>query len=143
LTRDFTRAGYPLLTTAIAPPGVIEVYPHPALVELTGASERLPYKVSKVSIYWPLASPLEQRRRLHRQWKRVSNFLEDEIAGVTGALPELALSTRGGELKAHENMLDAIVCAWVGICALEGRAIPYGDDDAAIWIPRPRVAPPG
>jgi len=131
------------LTTVIAPPGVIEVYPHPALVELTGAAERVPYKVSKVSIYWPLVSPLEQRRRLYSKWKQIISFLECEISDVTAALPQLELSTRGGKLKAHENMLDAIVCAWVGICALEGRAIPYGDDDAAIWIPHPRVAPPG
>jgi predicted RNase H-like nuclease len=29
--------GYPLLTTAPANRGVVEVYPHPALVELAGA----------------------------------------------------------------------------------------------------------
>jgi predicted RNase H-like nuclease len=34
LRESFHMAGYPLLTNTIAPPGVIEVYPHPALVEL-------------------------------------------------------------------------------------------------------------
>ena len=48
----------------VAPPGVIEVYPHPALVELAGASERLPYIASKVWSYWPSATQLEQRARL-------------------------------------------------------------------------------
>jgi hypothetical protein len=33
-------------------------------------------------------------------------------------------------------VVDAIVCAWVGIAVLEGRAEPFGDDDAAIWIPK-------
>lgn len=136
LTKDFAGAGYPLLTEAITPPGLIEVYPHPALVELTGASERLPYKVSKVTTYWPLVSSSERRRRLYRQWRQIATSLEGEIAGVAAALPRLRLDKRGVELKAYEDMLDAIICAWVGICALEGRAIPYGNDDAAIWIPR-------
>jgi predicted RNase H-like nuclease len=51
LREGFERAGYPLLTNTIAQSGVIEVYPHPALVELAGASERLPYKASKVRSY--------------------------------------------------------------------------------------------
>jgi hypothetical protein len=56
LRESFERAGYPLRTDRLALPGVIEVYPHPALVELAGALERLPYKTSKVGSYWPLAS---------------------------------------------------------------------------------------
>jgi predicted RNase H-like nuclease len=140
LTGDFTRAGYPLLTETITPPGLIEVYPHPALVELTGALERLPYKASKVGIYWPLITPLERRRRLYRKWTDIAASLEGEIAGVTAALPQLGLDARAVEMKAYEDMLDAIICAWVGICALEGRATPYGNDDAAIWIPKPMAA---
>jgi hypothetical protein len=42
-----------LQTLTIASPALIEVYPHPALVELAGAVERLPYKAAKVSAYWP------------------------------------------------------------------------------------------
>jgi predicted RNase H-like nuclease len=136
LTKDFARAGYPLLTQAITPPGVIEVYPHPALVELSGARERLPYKASKVGRYWPSATPLERRGRLFQQWHEIAVLLEGEIAGVTAALPQLGSDARGVEMKAHEDMLDAIICAWVGICALDGRAMPYGDDDAAIWVPK-------
>lgn len=140
LTGDFRQAGYLLRTETIATPGLIEVYPHPALVELTGASERLPYKASKVMTYWPSVTPSERRTRLYRQWKQISVSLESEIAGVIAALPQPGMDARGVEMKAYEDMLDAIICAWVGICALEGRAIPYGNDDAAIWIPRQKVA---
>ena len=42
-------------------------------------------------------------------------------------------------LKAFEDQLDAVVCAWVGVCALEGRARAYGDAESAIWVPHPRV----
>jgi predicted RNase H-like nuclease len=34
VSESFDLAGYPLLTNIMAPVGLIEVYPHPALVEL-------------------------------------------------------------------------------------------------------------
>ena len=57
LCETFERAGYPLRRDRIATPGLIEVYSHPALVELSGAPERLPYKAAKVWKYWPSLSP--------------------------------------------------------------------------------------
>jgi predicted RNase H-like nuclease len=62
--------------------------------------------------------------------------LECETAGVAATLPRLELNASAREVKAYEDTLDAIVCAWVAICALEGQAKPFGDRDSAIWIPR-------
>jgi predicted RNase H-like nuclease len=135
LKNGFERAGYPLRTDTIAPKGVIEVYPHPALVELAGASERLPYKASKVRSYWPSADPPERRDRLYKQWSEIVTLLEGEIAGAKAALPRLDLNATGIQMKAYEDALDAIICAWVAVCALEGRAIAFGDEQSAIWIP--------
>ncbi|MGO8975610.1 MAG: DUF429 domain-containing protein, partial [Steroidobacteraceae bacterium] len=140
LREGFERAGYPLLTNTIAPRGVIEVYPHPALVELASASERLPYKASKVRSYWPSAAPPERRARLYQQWSKIVALLEKEIAGVGAALPRLDLDAVGLEVKAYEDALDAVICAWVAVRALEGRAMPFGDDHSAIWIPSPQSA---
>lgn len=131
----FEAAGYPLQTVVIAPPGLIEVYPHPALVELANAAERLPYKAAKVRRYWPDCKPEERRVALYSQWRKIIRLLEDEISGVAVALPELAVTASGTEVKSYEDMLDAIVCAWVAICALNGRAAPFGDRQSAIWIP--------
>lgn len=128
-------SGYPLLTKNISVPGLIEVYPHPALVELTYAIERLPYKVSKTRSYWRSDTPMNRRIRLLAQWTAIVSALENEIAGVSEMLPIPQHTAATWQLKAFEDALDAVICAWVGICALEGRAIPYGDDDAAIWIP--------
>ena len=136
LRESFERAGYPLGTDRLALPGVIEVYPHPALVELLGASKRLPYKTSKVGNYWPQASLQEGRAFLYRQWSEIAARLECEIAGVAATLPRLELNASPWEVKAYEDTLDAIVCAWVAICALEGSAKPFGNRDSAIWIPR-------
>ena len=130
--------GYPLLTKqtgAIKLPGVIEIYPHPALVQLFDARKRLPYKASKVRSYWPEAFPADRRTRLYSQWREIAARLEREIAGVEAVLPPLEATAKAWEIKAYEDTLDAIVCAWVAICALEGRVTPFGDENAAIWIP--------
>jgi predicted RNase H-like nuclease len=55
--KGFELAGYSLRTDTIARLGVIEVYPHPALVELAGAAERLPYKALKGSELLAIFSP--------------------------------------------------------------------------------------
>jgi predicted RNase H-like nuclease len=137
LTEQFKCAGFPLRTAAFSTPGLIEVYPHPALVELARASERLPYKASKVGKYWPELNLPERRARLYHEWSRIVALLEGVVVGVKAALPELELNASGYELKAFEDRLDAIICAWVGICVLEGRAKSFGDDESAIWIPHP------
>jgi predicted RNase H-like nuclease len=149
LRQRFADAGYPLKTKSSAVPGgvetisapaLIEVYPHPALVELARASERLPYKYSKIRSYWRSATPAERRGRLIAQWGEIVALLDEKIGGVKSALPRPEPHASGVEMKAFEDMLDAIVCAWVGVCALEGRAVPYGDQDSAIWIPARPVA---
>ncbi|MNL37598.1 hypothetical protein D3C87_1597540 [compost metagenome] len=62
-------------------------------------------------------------------------LLETRVKGVAAALPLPDLSSRAYELKAFEDALDAVVCAWVGTCVVGGTATAYGDDRSAIWIP--------
>ena len=38
-------------------------------------------------------------------------------------------------LKPVEDMLDALICAWIGIEHLENRTVGLGDSTAAIWVP--------
>lgn len=138
LRESFERAGYPLRTDDCEGRGLIEVYPHPALLELAGAKERLTYKAAKVRNYWPSLLPVERRMNLYRQWTQIVALLECEVAGVTGAFPELEVAATGQQAKAFEDSLDAVICAWIGVCVLEGRAVAFGDQDSAIWIPTPR-----
>lgn len=135
LKRGFELAGYPLQTTTISPPGLIEVYPHPALVELANAPERLRYKACKIRTYWPAADAATRKASLFQEWRRIATLLDARIKGVSDALPPLPAHARGVEIKAYEDMLDAVVCAWVAICALEGHAKPFGDEHSSIWIP--------
>jgi predicted RNase H-like nuclease len=135
LKQKFGEAGFPLRTNIIQLPGLIEVYPHPALCELAAAPERLPYKVSKVRKYWPNACSLDRRRLLLEQWREILNLLGKQLKGVTENLSLPPQDATSKALKSFEDSLDAAICAWVGICVLERRAKPFGDEDAAIWIP--------
>ncbi|MEA1083696.1 DUF429 domain-containing protein [Sphingomonas sp. CD22] len=143
LRAGFAAAGYPLRTRDAQAGGLIEVYPHPALVRLAGGSRRLPYKAGNSAKYWP-GAPLAVRRGLfHAEWRRIAALLATRFDALADHLPPLADHPSGIAAKAHEDMLDAIVCAWVGVTALEGAADAYGDDDSAIWVPRalPEIGP--
>lgn len=135
LQNHLSISGYPLATLTVSPPCTIEVYPHPALLALTGAAERLPYKVGKRRSYWPAATGLDRLERLFTVWRSICLALDAQIGGVAAALPLPAPESSNAVLKSFEDKLDAIVCAWVGIETINGRTKPYGDADAAIWIP--------
>lgn len=139
LRRGFEHCGYGLLTRKISEPGLLEVYPHPALVELMRADKRLPYKQAKTRNYWPTEAPINRRRRLFDSWRMIVTSLDLEIKGVSAALQLPPLEALSWQLKAFEDMLDAVICAWVGICVYEGCALPFGDDTSAIWIPHPEL----
>ncbi len=138
LTRDFAAAGFPLATCSTpagTPYRLVEVYPHPALMTLTGASYRLPYKVSRSRKYWPGSTPAERRTNLLGQFHRILSALKDEVGDIHLELPDTTSAVSTSGLKCYEDSLDALVCAWVGAKYLEGDAIPYGDHTAAIWVP--------
>lgn len=135
LRADFAAAGYELQTIENSPRGLIEVYPHPALVELANAKERLNYKAGRSKNYWPHLTPSERQVELHHEWSKIIHLLDGKISGVARRFNSFRIGTTGTEMKATEDMLDAVVCAWVAICALEGTAKPYGDEESAIWIP--------
>jgi predicted RNase H-like nuclease len=138
LTRDFAAMGFPLATSttpAGTPKRVVEVYPHPALMTLTGASYRLCYKVSRSRKYWPDRTPAERRANLLVQFQRILSALNDEIRDLPIELPDPTSAVPVSGLKRYEDSLDALVCAWVGMKYLEGEAVAYGDHTAAIWIP--------
>lgn len=76
LRAEFAACGYQLLTSQVACPGLAEVYPHPALIELTGAAERLPYKAAKTGTYWRSMGPMQRHAALRRVWADILGALE-------------------------------------------------------------------
>jgi predicted RNase H-like nuclease len=112
---------------------LIEVYPHPALVVLTAAEVRLRYKLSKASKHWPDLSSVLRRERVIAELSRIEARLRVEFDGI--ALPPIQPDSPSFAIKAREDVLDALVSAWVGTQYRAGLANPFGDETAAIWIP--------
>ncbi len=139
LRDGFNRVGFPLVTAskhAGQGRSLIEVFPHPALLALLCESYRVPYKVSKACSYWPNCSLHERRSNLLGQFQKILSAIKREIADIPLMLPSSVTGLRRAQLKAYEDSLDALVCAWVGIKYLKQQAGPFGDATAAIWIPR-------
>lgn len=136
LRAGFDDTGYALRTTA-TPGRLAEVYPHPALINFRNAARRLPYKLSRIAKYWPDLRPPARRQRLFEQWAIISLGLDAMIAGSSAALGQPNPNGTLAALKSHEDQLDAIICAAIGIAILDGHAQAYGDDRAAIWVPDP------
>ncbi|KFD26149.1 DUF429 domain-containing protein [Sphingobium yanoikuyae] len=137
LRTAFGLAGYALQVQAPVVSGLVEVYPHPALVELMEAAERLPYKAGKVRNYWRHLWPAERKVQLLAQWAAIAATLDTVMPGSIAAILRADETSAGAHLKACEDLLDAIICAWVGTTILSSQARPFGEDTAAIWIPTP------
>lgn len=116
----------------------IECYPHPAMIEIFGLSERLAYKKGCVSLrrrgqisLAELIVALRRSRvislRIEEEWQKYVS--EEHIGSLVGAA-----------LKANEDVLDAIVCLYVA--ALFVTSAPhtvYGTRDSGyIYVPTQR-----
>lgn len=135
----FARRGYEVCTTENATRlehPLLEVYPHPAAMVLLGENYRVPYKVGKTKTYWPGATIDDRVERILQIWRRLVEALSNSIDDIDLAVPRYSPSLRLAHLKRFEDALDALICAWVGTQYLAGNCDAYGDDEAAIWIPR-------
>jgi predicted RNase H-like nuclease len=133
------EAGFPLATAATArgtARPLIEVYPGPAIVRLLRCRAQVRYKLARARQYRPHMSPARRRAGLVRGWRRIADGQGTAVAGVERIITPLPTNTTRAAMNGYEDTLDALVCAWVGTRYLEREADPYGDDTAAIWIPR-------
>jgi predicted RNase H-like nuclease len=139
LREGFAGLGYPLITMKSTPPqmkALIEVYPHPALLTLLMVDRRIPYKVSRCRRYWPNTTVQVRIESLLIQMQGILAGLKRKIEGISLELPSSDDVTSLSQLKPYEDMLDALVCCWVGASFLEGNAEVYGDETAGIWVPK-------
>ena len=144
LRADCAALGYSLHTNDSdqAGPSLIECYPHVALLALLKRDYRLPYKVSRSAQYWK-AEKLTRRERIARlleQFQAIKAGLDAHISGIPAFIPEPAEVSNLASLKPVEDMLDGLICAWLGIEHLEGRTVGLGDHTAAIWVPQVLVS---
>ena len=113
---------------------LLEVYPHPGLVDVFGLPERHLYK----------KGTLAQRRLGLRRLRRLLAGLEEAHPALLG--PPITISTTAGgrELKSIEDRLDARFCAWTAALwhVRPGAVRLYGDPAGGhIAVPFSRSGP--
>ena len=140
LRERFAHFGVALHTTTPARQGptLIECYPHVALLALLNRNYRVPYKVSRSAQYWKAERPpiAERVKRLLAEFTAIHQALSQRISAIPLTLLQPHEVTTLSSLKPVEDMLDALICAWIGIEHLEGRTVGLGDATAAIWVPQ-------
>ena len=119
----------------------LETYPHAVIVEMLGLEKRLCYKVAKRQRYWPNLTPDERWRNIASEIDRLHSALASRIGGFADGVPKACAiidampKSKGPVLKGIEDALDAVVCALVGCEFLAGRAVAFGNQYSAIWVP--------
>ena len=143
LSEGLEQEGYPVAATDTKPGTqrrLLEVYPHPAILQLLGRDYRVPYKVSNYRKYNQGKSAPECIRSVTGELFNIMRGLEVWFGSSHIPVPEPASVKAVSRLKPFEDALDAIVCAWVGARYIMGEAQAYGDRTAAVWCPRSRTA---
>lgn len=138
LADQLATYGFPVATSTCRPglfPRLVEVYPHPSLIKLMDADKRLPYKQGKSTKYWPGTDIQTRIGKLLNIYDSILTVLARSISDINLKLPSPKEVPSLAHLKRYEDAIDSLVCAWTGIEYLEGRAEPFGDVNAAIWIP--------
>lgn len=85
---------------------LLEVYPHPAIIEAFGLEERLVYKAKR-------GVTVDDRRRGLRTLSALLAQLGGTDPPVNGPAVVVEETLRGARLKQVEDQLDARLCAWV------------------------------
>lgn len=72
--------------------------------------------------------------------RKVAEELQNILAALSEIIKKIDLAIpqnpdEFSKLKPIEDKIDALVCAWVGIKVMEGRAMAIGDKEASIWLP--------
>ena len=113
----------------------------PDIESLLRACERMAgHFPNLIALDIPLSNRPFAGRRFCDNLNKLRRALAHEIEGVDRIIPSAHRILQLGQrrlLKNLEDALDALVCAWTGIQILRGRAVAYGDDAGAIWVPKP------
>lgn len=112
LSTRLQEKGFKHLMPAVRGRWQLECYPHPAIIEIFGLSERLPYKKGRVA---------EKKQGQANLAKHIKSLEESQTLrlkiekGAEQFLNEKRIfSNKGADLKKNEDALDSIICAYIG-----------------------------
>ena len=115
---------------------LIECYPHPALIEIFELPERLLYKKGRVDQKRTGQINLAQLLRELARSTRLSLTFAPEVQYLLDE--NIILGNKGRGLQAHEDALDAMVCAYIGglYCQQPNQEV-FGDrSEGYIYVPQ-------
>jgi predicted RNase H-like nuclease len=72
---------------------------------------------------------------LLKEFRAIHHRLEQTFGPSALKLPDADVVRGPRRLKPYEDVLDALVCAWVGVRFFRNAAIAFGDATAAIGCP--------
>ena len=107
--RQFVHA--PTITPQVPGRYQIEVFPHPAMVRLFQLDQIIKYKKGKLA---------EKKRELNRLQSCLQNYLSQLTPALDITQPQIQSLWRspfdlsGKDLKALEDQLDSLMCAYIG-----------------------------
>jgi len=117
----------------------IESFPHPAIVHLFGLPQILKYKKGL------LAQRRTELARLHEFICQQLPNLNPPLDVATSTIPLPAIPLKGVELKAVEDQLDSLICAYIAAHWWywgEARNLVLGDRvEGYIVVPTPHSSP--
>ena len=129
-------------STPLSARSLVEVYPHTVCLDIVRAGYRVPYKIQRASRFYPHWSARKRQEAIARTLTQLLHAVEDRGLVVPEELwepPPLPLR----HWKTREDRVDALLCALAGIGISEGRFLPFGSSDSAIWNPDLKhLAPP-
>lgn len=96
--------------------------------------------MQKRSSYWKNATSEERLENVFNSLELLRDGLNKNIEGVQDIIPPIReivqkVGSSISLIKSYEDMIDAIVCAWMGYKYVIGTATGYGDDHGVIWGP--------
>lgn len=114
----------------------VECYPHPAIIEMFGLGERLPYKKGKVA---------DKKQGQIKLAGLIRRLADSPVLGLSvdprfdSYLEEFSIANkRGAALKKNEDTLDAIICTYIaGLYARDAASSIFGSaDEGYIYVPQ-------
>lgn len=118
---------------------MIEVFPHPAMIALFNLDRTLKYKARPKRTH---AERLAEWQR-YQQNLRVLTTADPSLAGHEQLLQQTVADLRGQHLKAYEDQIDALFCAYIALYAFRWghtRCQTFGTlEGGYIFTPVPRT----
>lgn len=133
LSRDLNQLGFKHLNQAGK--WQIEVYPHPAMVEIFSLEKTIKYKKGNVESRKQGQIMLAEKLRSLKD----SNLVQYDLTNAEKFLgKDWILSLKGNDIKQIEDILDSIFCLYIAACyQLDSNPSPFGNVTSGyIYVPR-------